>query len=430
MVDARLRELERAANESPDDARAWLQLGRALRLSQRHADARIAFTRARAADPCDLEARAEVDPSSEELAAMRPVAQPATGSVATTMAAFSADGELLAAGGTSSRAVVWSTRTWAEVAVLEGVPQPVAALAFSPDGLWIACAGREGEVALWPTDSLATTARDRLVAAAWSQQVDGLLADLAWLPHGRQLVAAGAGLSLIDASSHEVSRDLPEMLLTTPWNAVTVAPRPDRSGSCVALAGGDGRVVLYDPESGDWVGQHPVHDGEATSVAFSGDGAVVVSGGTDGDVVVIHGAGGEPVSRVRLVDSSRFERDVSSLVRTRGVLGHRPAGANAGVVDLSLTWHAGFVAVTTGSGDIHVLALGADSLAEVCRHRGPAHFLGTLCWNRSGTLLATARGSLSLLGVPCEPQAPELGGGLGPAGIECDVPPPQDDWLV
>ena len=430
MVDARLRELERAATESPDDARAWLQLGRALRLSQRHMDARSAFTRARVADPCDLEARAEADPSAEEVAAMRPVAQPATGSVATTVAAFSTDGGFLAAGGTSSRVVVWSTRTWAEVAVLEGVPQPVTALAFSPDGRWLACAGREGEVALWATDSLAMAARDRLVGVAWSQRVDGILADLAWLPHGRQLVAAGAGLWLIDVSSHEVSRDLPEMLLTKAWNAVAAAPRPDRSGSSVALAGGDGRVVLYDPESGDWVGQQPVHDGEVTSVAFSGDGAVVVSGGTDGDVVVIDGAGGEPVSRVRLVDPSRFEQDVAPLVMTRGVLGHRPAGANAGVVDLSLTWHAGFVAVTTGSGDIHVLALGADSQAEVCRHGGPAHFLGTLCWNRSGTLLATARGSLSLLGVSSEPQASELRDGLGPAGIECDVPPPQDDWLV
>jgi len=258
--------------------------------------------------------------------------------------AFLPDGRHIASGGDDGTVRVWDVAGRRPVASLPPGPVPVYAVALSPgDGRLVAAARGDGTVALWdwalPGDArprvlavhanrvldvsfspdagrLVTSAFNDGVARVWDlasgREVAALrhpgsqVYSVAFSPDGRR-IATGDPIGFVrlwDPARPEQPLEALRSHGVGGVNSVSFGPGV---GGVVLSAGTDGTVVVRDPE----VDAEPLavlrgHRGFVLAAAFSADGRLVVSGGSDGRARVWEWAGpgaralgthGAPVSR-------------------------------------------------------------------------------------------------------------------------------------
>jgi WD40 repeat protein len=156
--------------------------------------------------------------------------------------------------------------------LLSGHEDVIRTLAFSPDGKTLASGGEDGTIRFWDTETgeAVGTLIDSEQRVIW---------DLAFRPDGQQLAAASVdAVQLWDRATGTAG-----LALSSDVGLVTyVAFSPN--GKILAAGTGFGPITLWDPVTGAAIGPTLTgHTAGITSLAFSPDGAILLSAG-DGTV--------------------------------------------------------------------------------------------------------------------------------------------------
>ncbi len=183
---------------------------------------------------------------------------------------FSPDGSILA-GGTDDKVWLWDVTTGQSLAILEH-KEWVRNVAFSPDGTTLASTnwGNDSTVKLWDT----TTWQPRIILRGHSYPVSSV----AFSPDGRTLATGGSSR---DGTVRLWAVDTGQLIVTLGGHADyinSVAFSPD--GTTLASASWDNTVWLRDTTT--WQPRIILREYTAgvSSIAFSSDGKTLASGGS------------------------------------------------------------------------------------------------------------------------------------------------------
>jgi len=223
--------------------------------------------------------------------------------------AFSPDGNLIAGGDNDGKVWLWEMTTWRERHFARHISW-VTDVAFSPDGRLLASVGRDGTMSLL---DVATGEEVRKF-----EPLHGSMLGVAFSPDGKLLATAGYDLRvrLWEVSTGSEVQVLWGHILTkysrirkagTGLGVSDVAFSPD--GKLLASAGSDAVVCLWEVSTGEGVHRLVGHTDEVEAVAFSPDGKLLASGARDKMVRLWEVSTGSPVRALK--GHTSWVRDVA-----------------------------------------------------------------------------------------------------------------------
>lgn len=185
------------------------------------------------------------------------------------VAAFYPDGGWLALGAQNGEVKVWELAARQSLVTLAAHDAPIGALAFAADGEQLATGGLDGTVKVWDWRSRQS-----------GPEMDGLAVRLAFSPDATQLaIGQETYIDLWNVASAERG----ERLETGTGGARDVLLyAPD--GRALISGGSTPAMMIWNPQTGDYVNSLPDVGGENTSAAFSPDGTLLATSVLGGPV--------------------------------------------------------------------------------------------------------------------------------------------------
>ncbi|KAF0246180.1 MAG: WD40 repeat-containing [Planctomycetota bacterium] len=196
---------------------------------------------------------------------------------------FSPDGRMLAAAGFNQTITLRHSATGKLRRTLEGHTGRVTCVAWSPDGKEIASGSEDGSIRFWDPSKGTVTASLLNVHTRGTHGTGTTC--IGYFPDGKLLYSSGYDpvVQIWDAWTHKLVRSLA-------GHGDCVCACLSADGSRLATASQDGTAKLWDPESGDVLGEFSMEPPIQASSAhlgvpcFSPDGRRLFAGGGDGRI--------------------------------------------------------------------------------------------------------------------------------------------------
>jgi WD40 repeat protein/tRNA A-37 threonylcarbamoyl transferase component Bud32 len=349
-------------------------------------------------------------------------------------AAYSADGELIASGGTDLAVRLWHATGRADVLVRHGHVGPVLALVFSADGRRLGSLGGDLTVRIWDIDPRCTLpvlrghssyvypvayspdgrliasgswdgtvriwdARTGLQLAVW--QHPGRVVDLAFGPGGTWLVSvcgADGVLRMWDVATGSVRKEFKK----SGWSANAVGVSTD--GKRIARVNGDWHLSILDAASGETVKDFGLE--EAGRVVYSPDGRWLATSGRAGVVKLWDAATYALVSEfsghTEAVTGLGFSRDSGRLVTAGydrvGRVWEVPTGKcllelhGNPLESFAAVFHPDGKRIATAGRDGVIWLWDAATGSDVAHLRGHTNYVWSLAFSPDGKTLASGSG--------------------------------------
>ena len=225
-------------------------------------------------------------------------------------AAFSRNGRFIALASRSGPASVFDTTTGQQVRILKA-NAPFFSLAFAPDGKRLVSIGEDSRAIVWDV------ATGREMATIALQMTQDKIQQSVLAPDGKTLLMAGHPYQS-NVAVYEAGVKGPKHTFLDIGNTIeSVACSPD--GRTAAWGDENGRVFLFDIVTGQTTGEPlSAHASGLLQLAFSSDGSLLASGGTDSKVVIWDVVRRQPVLHLKghteRVTSLSFSEDGKLLV--------------------------------------------------------------------------------------------------------------------
>jgi ribosome assembly protein SQT1 len=185
----------------------------------------------------------------------------------------------VATGGCDDKSYLWRSDNGEKVADLAAHSDSVSAIKFSNDGQFIASGGMDGKIHVFQLPNQLVTTLEGPSEVTW----------LHWHPRGLVLLAAGEDGTIW---MFQIPSGKCMNVFTGHADSVTCGQfTPD--GKMIVTGSTDGSVIVWDPKTGaalhKWSHQDGrFHQGPITSLAIHQDSNLIISGAQDGSTMLMH----------------------------------------------------------------------------------------------------------------------------------------------